>query len=193
MWMLTRNLGAGLAALGLLFGCGSDKSPGAPAGSAAYAAAHKAVTEDTQSRNMVAAVRAPKGTPVPVLVRYELRERPEIAQPLDVDIAIVPVSGSVDRIAGRVEVEDGLELVDGAQIPTADRPAEGTILRHTVKVVPKRDGIFSLRAVLTVDSAGQSSNETFSIPVIAGAGMPDLPAPAPGATPRPAGTPRSGS
>jgi len=65
--------------------------------------------------------------------------------------------------------------VDGGQIPAADRPPEGVSIAHTIRVLPKRDGIFTLSAVLTVDSAGQSNRETYSIPIIAGSGMPDLP------------------
>ena len=126
---------------------------------------------------MVNAVADAKGgDPVPVQVKFQLKSRPDVAQPLDVDIVIVPISGSVDRVVGTVEGEDGLDIVDGGQIPAADRPAEGVSIAHTIRVLPKRDGIFTLSAVLTVDSAGQSNRETYSIPIIAGAGMPDLPA-----------------
>jgi len=136
----------------------------------------------------VNAVADPKGgDPVPVQVKFQLRSRPDVAQPLDVDIAIVPVSGSVDRVVGTVEGEDGLDVVDGAQIPAADRPPEGVSIPHIIRVLPKRDGIFTLSAVLTVDSAGQSSRATYSIPIIAGAGMPDLPA-KPAASAAPAAT-----
>lgn len=175
MWMRAKNLGALLATVGLLAACGSGSTESS---AARRAAAHKAVSPaDAQARNMVNAVADPKGAdPVPVQVKFQLRSRPDVAQPLDVDIAIVPVSGSVDRVVGTVEGEDGLDIVDGGQIPAADRPAEGVSIPHTIRVLPKREGIFTLSAVLTVDSAGQSNRETYSIPIIAGAGMPDLPA-----------------
>ena len=175
MWMRARNLGTLLATVGLLAACGSGSTDGAVA---RRAAAHKAVSPaDAQARNMVNAVADAKGgDPVPVQVKFQLRSRPDVAQPLDVDIIIVPISGSVDRVVGTVEGEDGLDIVDGGQIPAADRPPEGVSIPHTIRVLPKRDGIFTLSAVLTVDSAGQSNRETYSIPIIAGAGMPDLPA-----------------
>jgi len=175
MWMRARNLGALLAAVGLLAACGSGSTESTVA---RRAAAHKALSPaEAQARNMVNAVADPKGgDPVPVQVKFQLRSRPDVAQPLEVDIAIVPVSGSVDRVIGTVEGEDGLDVVDGGQIPAADRPAEGVAIPHIIRVLPKRDGIFTLSAVLTVDSAGQSSRATYSIPIIAGAGMPDLPA-----------------
>ena len=175
MWMRARNLGPLLATVGLLAACGSGSTESALA--ARRAAAHKAVSPaDAQARNMVNAVADAKGgDPVPVQVKFQLKSRPDVAQPLEVDIVIVPVSGSVDRVVGTVEGEDGLDIVDGGQIPAADRPAEGVSIPHTIRVLPKRDGIFTLSAVLTVDSAGQSNRETYSIPIIAGSGMPDLP------------------
>src|SRR5262249_41753640 len=97
-------------------------------------------------------------------------------------LVIVPLSASVDRVSGKVQAEDGLDLVDGADIPTSDRPPEGVPIRHTIKVQPERDGIFMFTAVLAVDAAGQTSTQPFTIPVIAGAGMPDLPAPGSGPT-----------
>ena len=174
MWMRARNLGALLATVGLLAACGSGSTESAVA--ARRAAAHKAISPaDAQARNMVNAVADAKGgDPVPVQVKFQLRSRPDVAQPLDVDIAIVPISGSVDRVVGTVEGEDGLDIVDGGQIPAADRPPEGVSIPHTIRVLPKRDGIFTLSAVLTVDSAGQSNRETYSIPIIVGAGMSDL-------------------
>jgi hypothetical protein len=183
MWMITRNAGICLAALGLVAGCGSSGSDGA---ATSRAVVRKAVNPaEAAARNMVNAVADPKGEPVPLQVRFQLRARPQPAQPVDVDLAIVPVSGSVDRIVGTVESDEGLELVDGGQIPAADRPSEGVPIQHTIRVLPKRDGIFTLTAMLTVDTAGQSHKETYSIPIIAGAGVPDLPgkAAAPAATP----------
>ena len=168
----TATLGALLIAAALVSGCGSGQN--SPPATQPHPTVPKTKPANAESPNMVSAVGEPKGSPVPVQVKFELKGRPGVAQPLDIDIAIMPKSGSVDRITGKVETEEGLELVEGAQIPAADRPAEGTVIHHSVRVMPKRDGIFTLSAVLAVDSAGQTGNETFSIPVIAGQGLPDL-------------------
>lgn len=189
MQTVVRTVTLCLAAAALLAGCGSGTPQGAANLSNKARAAAKAVKPaDAISANMVSAVALNKTAGVPVEVRFEIKDRPQIAQPLDVDLVIVPLSASVDRVSGKVQTEDGLELVDGADIPTSDHPAEGVPLRHTVRVQPKQDGIFVLSAVLTVDGGGQSSTQTFSMPLIAGAGMPDLPAP----TAAPHGT-RAGS
>jgi hypothetical protein len=38
--------------------------------------------------------------------------------------------------------------------------------------LPKRDGVFTLTATLSVDAAGHTTTQIFSMPVIAGAGPP---------------------
>lgn len=170
-----RNLIFGLVALGVLCGCGSGKhSADAAKASAAAAAAKKAASA---ADTMVSSVTLNKtATAAPVEVKFELRDRPQVAQPVTIELNIVPLSAAVDRISGKIESDEGLDLVDGAQIPATDRPAEGVPIRHSIKVQPQRDGIFTFSAVLVVVSGGQPSTETFSMPVIAGAGIPDLPA-----------------
>ena len=108
-----------------------------------------------------------------------------MAQPLDIELVIVPLSGAVDSVSGQVEADEGLELVDGASI-ARHRQAGGCADRAHLKVLPKREGIFTLRVIVSVDSAGQTSSQTFSIPLIAGAGIaaPPKPAAAPRRQPR---------
>ena len=165
------NLGPALAATVMLFGCGSGETPGI-AGTAPNPAAapRKPQPGDVFSPNMVSAVSSARTAPASVQVKFELRERPDVAQPLDIDLVILPGSATVDRLYGRVEVADGLQLTEGAQIAPSDRPGDGIPIRHSIKVLPTRDGIFTVNAVVSVDSAGQSWSQTFSIPVIVGAG-----------------------
>ncbi|HWX68442.1 MAG TPA: hypothetical protein VNY25_01950 [Steroidobacteraceae bacterium] len=181
-----RNLALALAAAALLGGCGSHSPGGGSAGQTQpKTVAKKAINpSDELSHNMVSAVASNKPSTLPVQVKFELRDRPDVGQPVEVDLAIVPMSASVDRVSGKVEAEDGLELIEGSEIAAADRPAEGVPIRHLVKVLPKREGIYTVRAVLTVDAAGVSSTEAYSLPVIAAAaptessGKPSAPAPA---------------
>jgi hypothetical protein len=178
MQCATRTLTLLVAAALLTSACGSRSQPGAGAPATKNTAARKAVNPaDAISANMVSAVPLNKTPSVPVEVRFEVKDRPQIAQPVAVDLVIVPLSGSVDRVSGKVQTEEGLDLLDGEQIPPSDRPAEGVPIRHTVRVQPKQDGIFMFSAVVTVDSGGASSTQTFTMPLIAGSGMPDLPEP----------------
>jgi hypothetical protein len=167
--LLGRNLALSLAAAALFTGCGSHSPAGGPAGQApAKTLARKPVSPiDELSRNMVSAVASTKPSTLPVQVKFEMHDRPDVGQPVEVDLAIVPMSASVDRLSGKVEGEDGLELIEGADIAATDRPAEGTPIRHSVKVLPKREGLFTVRAVVTVDASGVSSTDSYSIPLIA--------------------------
>ena len=169
---------AALGAVAILGACSSGETPGAAASAArpSQAAQRKSLPSSVLSPDMVSAVSS-GGTGAPaVQVKFELRQRPGVAQPVDIDLAIVPVSGALDRVSGKVEVGDGLELVAGGEIPPTERPVEGVPILHSIKILPKKDGIFTVSAVLGVDAAGESSSQTFSIPVIVGAGLPEQPA-----------------
>jgi hypothetical protein len=158
-----------LAAAAVLSGCGSKQ----PTGGAAPTSTAKRGPSPAQtlSRTMVGAVAANKPAAVPVQVRFALHTRPAVSQPLDIGLALLPTSAGIDRISGQIVADDSLELVDGAQISATDRPAEGVPIEHTVKVLPRRDGIYTFNAVITVDSGNQSATESFSMPVIVGEGV----------------------
>jgi hypothetical protein len=184
MRSFSRNLVWLAVVAGAVWGC-SGGEPSAAAKQAMQAAAAKkkaANPQEERLRNMVSAVPANKAGTVPLQVKFEVRGRPDLGQPVDVDLMIVPLTGTTDRVSGKVEADDGLEVVDGAQIPPADRPVQGVPIEHLIKVLPKRDGIFTFSATLTVESGGLSSSETFSMPLIAGAGQTDLPAKPPAKT-----------
>jgi len=184
-------LAAALVGLALIGGCGSGHK-GQQA--ASQAGATKVKAEDGLLR-MVAAVTSvkPGNTPLPVQLKFDLRQRPEVGQPLDVDIAVVPLSAAIDRVFGKVAGEEGLDLVSGADLQEAGKPVEGTPIQYSVKVLPKQDGIYTLTAVLSVDAGGVISSQTYTIPVIAGQGIPDLPAVAPKAATAASGTPATAS
>ena len=172
-WILGRNLVLSVAAAALLVACGSRSGDGAKP-TAAKAVSSKAVNPaDQLSRNMVSAVAANKPSILPIQVNFELEDRPQVGQPLDIELAIVPMSASVDRVSGKVEGEEGLEVVGGGEIAPTDHPVEGTPIRQSVKVLPKREGILTVHAVMTVDAGGQTSSEAYAVPLIAAGGAPD--------------------
>jgi len=176
MWILGRNLALSVVAAALFVGCGWLSSGDGPNAAAPKPVTRKAVNaNDELLRNMVSAVAANKPSALPIQVKFELRDRPQVGQPIELGLAIVPMSASVDRISGRVEGEEGLEVIEGAQIGATDHPAEGAPIRQSVKVLPKQDGILMVHAVMTVEAAGETSSEAYAIPLIAGGGAADLP------------------
>ena len=96
------------------------------------------------------------------------------------NVAIVPGAPAPDSLSVSFQVADGLELVNGAELLTTDKPVEGAPLRHVIRILPKRDGIFALSAVVSAGPANQSPSRTFSIPVIAGEGLHEQVAKEPG-------------
>ncbi|HEY1492804.1 MAG TPA: hypothetical protein VGF35_09265 [Steroidobacteraceae bacterium] len=174
--MLTRLAVFSVLPLWLLAGCGSGHHP-APAVAASSAVKKPATPADPLARNLVAAVAILKaGTPpIPVQVKFLLREHPQAGTPADMDIALVPTTGTLDRISAKVDGEEGLAVVSGAQLPDTQKPAEGVAVHHSVQVLAKDDGIYTLTVNVSVDAGGILSTQAFTIPVLAGRGMADLP------------------
>jgi hypothetical protein len=170
------------AALG---GCGSKEPTGA-APSSAHRTQRAASPAQKLSRTMVSAVVANKSAAVPVQVKFSLGARPTAAEPLDVGLVVLPTATTIDRLSGKIVTDDGLDIVEGAEIAATDHPTEGIPLEHGVKLLPRRDGVFTFNAVITVDSGTATSTETFSMPLIVGAGI--SPAPPASAAAPPAST-----
>jgi hypothetical protein len=191
MLNITRNSLPALALAILLAACGSGKEGATGSGSHL---AKKAVSPAEQlSRSLVSGVTQvkPGSAPLPVQVKFALAAKPEPAQPLDVTISITPTASNLDRVFGKVEGEEGLELVSSGELEGADRPPENTPIERSVKVLAKQDGIYTLTATVSVDMGGSVTSQTYVFPVIAGNGLPDLPANAKSAAakPQPAAAP----
>jgi hypothetical protein len=170
VWMLAAAIG----------GCGSKEPTGA-APSTTHRTQQPVSPAQRLSRTMVSAVVANKSAAVPVQVKFSLGARPTAAEPLDVGLVLLPTAATIDRITGKIVTDDGLDVVGGAEITATDHPAEGVPLEHAVKLLPRRDGVFTFNAVITVDSGADTSTETFSMPLIVGAGITAPPAaPTPG-------------
>jgi hypothetical protein len=170
-------MAAGLA-LGVS-GCGSADQPAKGTDSASHAKTRKQRKTEVPAKpgeqplgDMVAAVSASKGGP-PVELKFSLPSRPEVGQVMDVDVAVVPRAPVPDSVSVTFQVAEGLDIVDGSQLDRVEKLVDGAPVRHVVKVLPKRDGIFALTAVVSFTASNQDLSRTFSIPVIAGEGLSD--------------------
>lgn len=127
--------------------------------------------------DMVAAV--PQGkSPGPISVRFNITERPEVGEPVPIEVELVP-SLKFERVLVNFSATDGLKLTGGASLPMVERPEPDVPISHTVTVVPQRDGIFTVVATVLSDSQSESVTRVFSIPVIAGQGIAPLAAATP--------------
>ncbi len=160
----------------LLAGCGSGHDT-APAAAASTAVKKAANPQDALSRSLVAAVPSVKaGTaPIPVQVKFALHEHPQAGTPVEMDLALIPTTGTLDRLFGKVEGEEGLSVVSGAELPDTQKPQEGAAVHHTLQLLARQDGIYELTVNVSADSGGILSTQAFTIPVLAGNGMADLP------------------
>jgi len=162
-----------MVGLGLLAGCGSSSGSGHGAVGSNTKKGHVQASADPAERpaaDMVAGVSPSKGD-TPVSLKFELRELPQAGQVLDVDIAVLPGSPAINRIYGKFQGGEGLDLVEGGELPSIDKPALGSTIRHVVRVLPKADGVFTVSATVSVDLADDSITRTYSIPVIVGDGL----------------------
>jgi hypothetical protein len=181
---LMRNALVAVLLAGFFSACGSSHEGSGQSGNAA----HTSRKGEAKGANMVSAVTQTKpGTaPQPVQVKFALRARPTPSQPLDVTVQIIPTASNLDRISGRVEGDEGLEMVGSGELAEAEKPVENTPIERSIQVLPKQDGIYTLTATVTVEMGGQNSTQAYQFPVISGTGLPDLPAPAKPGAPAPA-------
>ena len=119
--------------------------------------------------NMVAAVSADSQKSA-VDVKFELVQRPEVGKPTDISLVLIPVS-RLERLHARFAAADGVDVVKGEQTEQFARPVVGAAITHTLTILPKRDGIFAVQAVVLMDSDSESVSRTFCIPLIAGSGI----------------------
>ena len=173
---LTRNALAMILVSVALCACGSGKDA-AGAGHTA-ATKRKLSAQEQLNRSLVSAFTQTKlgSRPLPLDVKFALTSKPDLSQPVEVVVAIVPTAGNLDRIYGHVEGDEGLDVVGSGELEEEAKPVENTPIQRSVKLQAKKDGIYTVTAVITVDSGGQVGTQNYSFPLIAGKGLPDAPA-----------------
>jgi hypothetical protein len=191
-WRIPRLAGALVIMLAALSSCSKVEHAAAPAGAhPARSAAHKGSGGSALDlADMVSAVSAGK-TSSEIDLKFALRDRPVVGEPVDIDVAVIPAH-ELDQIYATFNAADGLEIAKGGRMPQIQHPEPGAPISHTVTLVPQRDGIFFVSATVLADSPTDSTTHSFSIPVIAGAGFAPS-AVSGGSIPAPVAHPRGGS
>ena len=155
-----------------LVACGSDSQPTLTLAPQRHPVRKPARPRDPLD-DMVAAVISNRAAS-PVQLRYDMSDRPEVGQAVTLNVALIP-RAPADRVSVHFQGGDGLAILDGADTPPVEKAVEGTPIRHALRFLAKRDGIFTLDAVVSATSGGQVIERSFSIPVIAGKGLAELP------------------
>ena len=115
---------------------------------------------------MVAAVAAGKSSTA-ISVHFALASPPKVATALPVQIAIVPHE-PFSTVSVHFESHEGLAMPEGEDFgPVNDVPPEKP-LSHQIMLLPAREGMFMVTAI--VDTVSEEGNviRIFSIPVVVG-------------------------
>jgi hypothetical protein len=117
-----------------------------------------------QTAGMVEAASQGKST-VPVQLKFDLPQKPQIGKPMQVDIAVmpqIPASPAAIHITGA----DGLEVAPDASEIDIPSVEEGGVYRQSVKVTPTTDGVLILGLTVSLKHDEITESRAFSIPVI---------------------------
>jgi hypothetical protein len=163
-----------LALVLILAGCDSQPDPTATTGQTT-STKPKGPPPGTDP-DMVAAFSATGGQPGLVDLRFKLLKRPAVGEPVDIELELIPTV-PLERLFARFQAAEGLQIVSGAESEHFEHPAKGTPVKHKLTVVAKTDGIFYVTAVVLADSESESIARNFSVPLIAGQGLAESPAP----------------
>jgi hypothetical protein len=147
----------------LLAACDDAPTGGASATGPGAAKTPKPVGSNLPPQ-MVAAVSSSRNNSV-VSVHFVLNGTPTVNKALPVDIAIVPHE-SVTSLIAHFEARDGLSLATGNVLERNSDPAPEKIIKHQLVLMPGREGVFMLTAVVETESSEGTISRIFSIPVI---------------------------
>jgi hypothetical protein len=136
-----------------------------------------ATQSDKALQNMVTAFSVAEGQ-VPLDVKFEIKQRPEVDKPTDIVLALIPKAG-LERVQARISAGEGLELLKGSETAQFTRPAAGVPLMHDLSVLAKKDGIFYVRVTIILDSPSESVSRIYTVPLIAGSGITEPQTPEP--------------
>jgi hypothetical protein len=117
--------------------------------------------------DMVAAVSSMRNANV-VSVHFVLNGAPTVLKPLPVDIAIVP-HAPVLSLNARFEARDGLALATGDVLERRTDPRPEAIIKHQLVLLPSKEGVFMVTAIVETETTEGAVSRVFSIPVIVAA------------------------
>lgn len=155
------------AVLGALLSACAGEQGDASGSSPTKKASRAEPSGSDQVAQMVAAVPSSVAASL-VDLRFELATRPVAGQPLDVSVALVPSVDNLRSVSVVFQSSEAVEVRSGAEFGFDEAPKVGKAHFHTVSVVPKRDGVSYLSAVVLVDQEGMSIARSYAIPMIVG-------------------------
>jgi hypothetical protein len=126
--------------------------------------AKKGPTAAELTKGMVEAVGQGKSQ-VAVELKFDLRQRPKLGQPLDIDIAVLP---QTDAGGAQIQITGGDGLSVAATANQIDLPVveAGQVYRQSINVTPTADGVLLLGLTISLKHDEMSESRAFSIPLV---------------------------
>ena len=102
---------------------------------------------------------------LPVTLKFGLKQRPTLGQPLDIDIAVIP---QINASPADLQVTGGEGLTVAPESNKVELAAveAGQVYRQVVTVTPTVDGVLLLGLTLSLKHDDVTDSRTFSIPLI---------------------------
>lgn len=118
-----------------------------------------------QTKGMVKAVRTDK-TAGDVDLKFELKSRPAIGQPLQIGLAFLPKRDG-EALRATFPPMSGVTIQAG---PAADfgKVEAASVHRYVLTVLPQQEGVFSITAIAQLDGPAGAQIVTFAIPILVG-------------------------
>lgn len=160
------------AAVILFAGCDGGEPADAPGSARPPTTPPKSAT--LAPPEMVAAVSSTRNAGV-VSVYFALNGTPTVGKALPMDVAVVPHKPVVS-LNVHFEARDGLAIATGNVLEARPDPRQEESIKHQLVLLPNREGVFIVTAVVETVTADGSISRVFAIPVIV---APPAPAPAP--------------
>jgi hypothetical protein len=98
---------------------------------------------------------------------FELKARPQVGEPLTIEVAMIPRVSS-EQMRATFIATDGLTVRPSNAPPEYRNVQADSVFRQDVVVVPKADGVYYLSAVILLHTETGDVSRTFSIPVLVG-------------------------
>ena len=98
-------------------------------------------------------------------MHFVLRSSPTVSQALPVDIAIVPHQ-AFTAVRAHFDSRDGLVVATGNELATKTDPKPEKPIEHQLVLMPGKDGVFMVSAVVETEGLDGTVSRVFSIPVI---------------------------
>jgi hypothetical protein len=119
-----------------------------------------------QTVNMVEASAQGKSQ-LPVLLKFELTQRPKVGQAVDINLALIP---QIDASPAIIKVNGGDGLTVGSEATEFAIPAAtaGEVYLQTVNITPGAEGVLILGVTVSLKHDEVTDLKSFSVPLIAG-------------------------